>query len=145
MYDKGREGFLLGEIDYDTAVFKWLLVRLTAAGAPVFTSSQKFVSELVATHTIAGTSAALASKTGTDGIADAADMTPAFSGVPANAQNHVLVLIQASAVTGGADVANTLQRLVAWYDTGTNLPIVPTQGGDVNLTHDNGASKILKL
>ena len=24
MYDPGREGFAVGEIDFDTAVFKWL-------------------------------------------------------------------------------------------------------------------------
>ena len=144
LYDPGREGFLAGEIDFDTAVFKWILVRLTAGGAPVFTASQKFVSDLTATHTIAATSAALSGKTVTNGVADASDFAPAFSSVAANANNHVLVLIQSSAVTGGADVAATAQRLVGWYDTGTNLPIVPN-GGDVNITHDNGANKIFKL
>lgn len=144
LYTPGREGFLLGEIDFDTAVFKLLLVRLTAGGAAVFTASQKFVSDLIATHTIAATSAALSGKTGTGGTADASDLTPAFSSVAANPNNHVVVLIQSSAVTGGADVANTAQRLVAWYDTGTNIPIVPN-GGDVNIAFDNGANKIFTL
>ena len=116
----------------------------SAGGAPVFTASQKFVSDLTATHTIAATSAALSGKPVTNGVADASDFAPAFSSVAANANNHVLVLIQSSAVTGGADVAATAQRLVGWYDTGTNLPIVPN-GGDVNITHDNGANKIFKL
>jgi hypothetical protein len=145
LFDPGREGFLDGTIDGDTAVLKWLLVRLTAAGAPVFTASRKFVSDYTADHTVVSTSAALAGVTKTNGILDANDMTPAFTAVTANSQNHVLILIQSSAVGGGADVAATAQRLIAWYDTGTNLPIVPTQGGDVNLTHDNGANKIFKL
>lgn len=144
LYGPGREGFLAGEIDWDTAVIKVLLVRLTAAGAPVFTSTQKFVSDLTATHTIAATSAALSSKTVTNGTADAGDLAPAFAAVAANAQNHVLVIIQSSAVTGGADVAATAQRLIAWIDTGTNIPIVPN-GGDVNITWDNGANRIFTL
>lgn len=144
LYDPGREGFLLGEIDWDTAVIKVALVRLTAGGAAVFTASQKFVSDLVATHTIAATSAALASKTGTSGVANAANLTPAFSAVAANANAHVLVVFQSSAVTGGADVAQSAQRLIAWLDTGTNLPVTPN-GGDINVSWDTGANKIFKL
>ena len=144
LYGPGREGFLAGEIDWDTAVIKVALVRLTAGGAPVFTSTQKFVSDLTATHTIAATSAALASKTVTNGTADAADQTPMFAAVAANANNHVLVVFQSSAVTGGADVAASAQRLIAWIDTGTNLPVVPN-GGDVNVAWDNGANRIFTL
>jgi hypothetical protein len=144
LYDPGREGFLDGTIDWDTAVIKALLVRLTAAGAPAFTASHKFVSDLVAAHTIAATSSALASKTVTNGVADAADQTPLFGAVANHAQDHIVVLIQASAVTGGSDVAQNAQRLIAWLDTGTNLPVRPN-GGDINNTWDNGASKIFKL
>ena len=144
LYDPGREGFLAGEIDWDTAVIKAILVRLTAGGAAVFTSSHKFVSDLIATHTIASTSAALSSKTVTSGVANAGNLAPAFSAVASNVNNHVIVLMQSSAVTGGADVANTAQRLIAWLDTGTNLPVVPN-GGDINITWDTGANKIFKL
>lgn len=144
LYDPGREGFLAGEIDWDTAVIKAILVRLTAGGAAVFTASQKFVSDLTATHTIAATSAALSSKTVTSGVANAGNLSPAFSAVAANANNHVIVLMQSSAVTGGSDVATTAQRLIAWLDTGTNLPVVPN-GGDINITWDTGSNKIFKL
>jgi hypothetical protein len=102
------------------------------------------VSDLTATHTIASTSAALSGKTVTSGVADATDLAPAFSAVAANANNHVIVVMQSSAVTGGSDVAASAQRLVAWLDTGTNLPVVPN-GGDINVTFDNGANKIFKL
>lgn len=142
LYDPGREGHLLGEIDWDTAVIKTALVRLTAGGAPVFTASHKFVSDLTATHTLAATSAALASKTGTSGVANAGNVT--FTAVTANVNNHVLIIFQSSAVTGGADVANTAQRLIAWIDTGTNIPVVPN-GGDITVSWDTGANKIFKL
>jgi hypothetical protein len=144
LYGPGREGFLAGEIDWDTAVIKVAAVRLTAGGAAVFTSTQKFVSDLTATHTIHGTPATLASKTVTNGTADAGDLAPAFTALATNANAHVLVIYQASAVTGGADVAATAQRLIAWIDTGTNIPFTPN-GGDVNITWDNGANKIFTL
>lgn len=143
LYDPGREGFLDGTIRFDgTAVIKAAAVRLTAGGAAVFTASQKFVSELVATHTIHGTPVALTGQTKTNGIADANDTL--FSALASNANNHVIILYQASAVTGGADVANTAQRLIAWIDTGTNFPIVPN-GGDVTIQWDNAANRIFKL
>lgn len=143
MYDPGREGFLDGTIRWDgTAVIKVAAVRLTAGGSAVFTASQKFMSDLVATHTIHGTPQALASQTKTNGVADANDI--AFTALAANANGHVLVIYQASAVTGGSDVANTAQRLIGFLDTGTNLPFTPN-GGDVNVAWDNGANKIFKL
>ena len=139
-YPIGLEGFALGEIDWDTAVIKVLAVR---SGA--FNTAHKFVSDLTgAGGVIAATSGALASKTATAGVLDAADLAPAFSAVAANGTNHVLVVIQASAVTGGADVAATAQRLILWLDTGTLLPFT-TNGGDINVTWDNGANKIGKL
>lgn len=138
LFDPGREGFLLGEIDWDTAVFKIALVR-----SYTFSAAHKFVSDVTgASGVLHVTSAALASKTGTNGVADAADVT--FTAVTANASNHSVLLFQSSAVGGGADVAATAQRLVAWIDTGTNFPIVPN-GGDVTIAWDSGANRIFKL
>lgn len=138
IFDPGREGFLLGEIDFDTAVFKVALVR-----GYTFTASHKFVSDVTgAGGTLHVTSSAIGSKTGTNGVADAADVV--FSAVPSNASTHGLLLFQSSAVGGGADVAATAQRLVAWFDTGTNLPVTPN-GGDITVAWDNGSNRIFKL
>jgi hypothetical protein len=136
VFPLGREGYLLGEIDFDTAVFKVLLVR-----GYTYDATDKFVSDLSGA-TVAATSAALAGKTGTQGTADANDVT--FTAVAANANNHVLILIQSSAVTGGADVATTAQRLVSYYDTGTLLPVVPN-GGDITVQWDSGTNRIFTL
>lgn len=138
LFDPGREGFLLGQIDWDTAVFKVALVR-----AYTFSAAHKFVSDVTtASGVLHVTSAALSSITGTNGVADAADIT--FTAVAANASAHSLLLFQSSAVTGGADVAATAQRLVAWIDTGTNLPVTPN-GGDITVAWDNAANRIFKL
>lgn len=131
------EGFIAGEIDLDTAVIKAAFVR-----SYTFSASHKFVSDVTtAGGTINGTSAALASKTVTGGVFDAADTTASTT---ASAVDHGILLFQSSAVTGGADVAASAQRVIAWYDTGTGLPIQPGTGS-TPITWDNGTNKILKV
>jgi hypothetical protein len=138
LFDPGREGFLAGEIDFDTAVMKIALVR-----AYTFSAAHKFVSDVTtASGVLHVTSSALTSKAVASGIADAADVT--FTAVASNASNHSVLLFQSSAVGGGADVAATAQRVIAWMDTGTNFPIVPN-GGDVTIAWDNTTNKIFKL
>lgn len=138
LFDPGREGFLAGEIDWDTAVIKAALVR-----GYTFSAAHKFVSDVTgASGVLHVTSSAFTSKTVTNGVADAADL--AYSSVAANASNHSVLIFQSSAVTGGGDVAASAQRLIAWIDSGTNFPIVPN-GGDINIAWDNGANKIFKL
>ncbi|WP_422744337.1 hypothetical protein ACN27B_08680 [Micromonospora sp. WMMD754] len=131
------EGLLDASIDLDTAVIKVALVR-----GYTFSASHKFVSDVTtAGGTINGTSAALANKTVTGGVFDADDTTISAT---ANATNHGLLLFQSSAVTGGADVAATAQRVIAWYDTGTGLPIQPGTG-TVTITWPASNPKILKV
>jgi len=138
LFTPALEGFLAGEIDWDTAVIKVALVR-----AYTFNAAHKFVSDITtASGVLHATSAALTSKTVTGGVADAADVT--LTAVTANASNHSLLVFQSSAVTGGADVAATAQRVIAWFDTGTLLPVVPN-GGDIAVAWDNGANKIFAV
>ncbi len=133
-YTPFAEGILAGEIDLDTAVIKCALVR-----GYTFSASHKFVSDVLgAGGTLNGTSAALASKSVTGGVFDAADTVVAAT---ASAVNHTLILFQASAVTGGSDVANTAQRLIAHYDSD---PIQPGTG-DVDIVWNSGTNKILKV
>ncbi len=73
-FDPFKEGIIAGEIDLDTAVIKASFVR-----GYTFSSVHKFVSDVTgAGGTINGTSAALASKTITNGVFDAVhDHAPA--------------------------------------------------------------------
>lgn len=110
LFAPGREGFLAGEIDWDTGVIKAALVR-----SYTFNATHKFVSDVTtAGGSLVATSAALGSKTVTDGIADAADTT--FTSVAAGAAITGILIFQSSAVTGGADVAASSQRVIAWLD-----------------------------
>lgn len=136
LYDTAREGFLAGEIDWDTATIKVALVR-----SYTYAASHKFVSDVTtAGGVLHVTSAALASKTVANGVADAADIT--FSAVATNASGHSLLVFQSSAVGGGADVAATAQRVIAWLDTGTNLPVTPN-GGDITVAWGNVAGTLI--
>lgn len=138
LFDPGREGFLDATIDWDTAVIKAALVR-----GYTFSAAHKFVSEVTgAGGTLVATSAALGTKTVTNGVADAADVT--FSAVASGAAVTSIIIFQSSAVTGGSDVAASAQRLIAFIDTGTGLPVTPN-GGDIAVAWDNGSNKIFKL
>lgn len=141
LYDLGREGFLAGEIDWDTAVIKAALVR----GYTPNLATHKFVSDVTgAGGTLVATSSALTSKTVAAGVADAADIT--FTAVASGAAIPYLLVFQSSAVTGGADVATSAQRVIALIDssTGVALPITPN-GGDITVQWDNGTNRIFKL
>ncbi len=131
LYDKGREGFLAGDIDWDTDVIKAVLID--AADYTVNLATHQFLSDIPGAARVA-TSAPLTGKTVANGVADAADITfPAVSGDPAEA----LVLYQDTGTEGTS-------RLIAYIDTATGLPVTPN-GGDINVAWDNGINKIFKL
>jgi hypothetical protein len=138
LFSQAREGLLRGEVQWITPVIKVALVR-----GYTYDDTDKFVSDVTAgggtLHAISG---ALTSKTATNGVADAADVT--FTTPAANATDHSLLIFQASAVTGGADVATTAQRVIAWIDTATGLPIRPN-GANITLAFDEGANKIFRV
>lgn len=80
------------------------------------------------------TSGNLASKTVTNGVADAADVTwSAVSGDP----SELVVIYKDTGV-------ESTSRLIAYIDTATGLPVTPN-GGDITVAWDNGANKIFML
>jgi hypothetical protein len=105
----------------------------TSGGIAIDLSKDQFLSDIAAGARIA-TSAALASKTSTLGVADAADFS--WTGV-SGAQSEAIVVYKD---TGSAATSN----LIAFIDTATNLPVTPN-GGDITVTLDNGANRIFAL
>lgn len=202
LFEKGREGFLDGSIDWDTNTIKAMLADLhtadvgvkqitgaTNASPIVITSTShgfsngdivsitgvggntaangKWTIANVATNTFElsgstgngaytsggvvvnltlsdnlddvsacriGTDVALASKTVTNGVADAADVT--FSAV-SGATVEAIILYKDTGT-------ESTSRLIALIDTATGLPVTPN-GGDIVVAWDNGANKIFKL
>lgn len=131
------DGVMTGAIDLDTAVLKCSLVR-----GYTFTAGHTFVSDVIgAGGTLNGTSGALQSVTVSGGVLNASNTSLSTT---ASASNHGILVYQSSAVTGGADVAASAQRLICYDDTGTGLPIQPGTG-TVAINWDTGTAKILKI
>lgn len=138
VFDPCREGFLKGEVQWITPTIKVALVR-----GYTFNAAHKWVSDLTsAGGTLHVTSSALSGKDATNGAADATDVT--FATPPPHSSDHYVLVFQSSAVGGGTDVASSAQRLIAWIDTATGLPIQPN-GADITLTFDNGSNKIFRI
>lgn len=130
LYDKGREAFLNGGINWGSDTIKAVLVD--TGTYTVNLSTHQFYSDL--SGVVGTASAAFSSKTTTAGVADAADITyTAVSGASVEA----IVIYKDTGVT-------TTSPLIAYIDTATGLPVTPN-GGDITVAWDNGANKIFKL
>lgn len=133
LYDKGRQAFLEGSLAWLTDNIKAVLVNVQAGHYTVNLSSDQFLSSIAIGDRVA-TSAALASKTSTAGVANAAGVT--FTAV-SGAQCGAIVLYKDT----GTD---TTSPLIAYIDNMTGLPVTPS-GADISITWDSGSNKIFKL
>jgi len=131
LYDKGRQGFLDGDISWRDDNIKCVLVDL-ADYTPDF-ANDEFLSAITANARVA-IAGNLANKTSTAGVADADDVT--FSTVVGD-PTEALVCYQDSGLPATS-------RLIAYIDTATGIPVTPN-GGDVTVQWDSGSNKIFKL
>ena len=131
LYDKARERFLRGQINWDTDTMKVALIDKNVY-TPNFTSHQ-YLSD-VSGSAIVSAGVVLTGKASTDGAADANDVT--FTNVTGVESEALLIYKD----TGD----NATSPLIALIDSATGLPITPN-GGDIIVVWDNGANKIFKL
>lgn len=140
LYDKGRQGFLDGSIDWDTNTVKAFLLD-AASYTPNLALDDNLDDVPVAARkgNSGGTADAdaptLGTKTVTNGVADAADVT--FTAVPAGAALEFILIYASTGV-------EATSRLIALIDTATGLPVTPN-GGNINVVWDNGTNRIFKL
>lgn len=131
MYDLGREKFLTGAISWSSDTIKLGLID-TASYTPA-QSTDEFLNDIGAGMRTA-ISGALASKTTTAGVADAADVT--LSSV-SGSTSEILVIFKD---TGSAATS----PLICKMDSYNGLPVTPN-GGNITVAFPNDASKIFKL
>lgn len=131
LYDKARQAFLDGNISWSSNTLKAILVD--AGTYTVSLSTHDFLDDIPMGARVS-TSSALASKTVTDGVADAADVT--FTSVTGSTVEAIVIYQH----TG----TESTSRLIAYIDTATGLPATPS-GGDITVTWNDGANKIFKL
>ena len=133
LYGIGRQGFLAGTIHWDTDDIRAILVD--NADYTVSIDVHDNLDDVPAAARVA-VSAALASKTTTLGVADAADVT--FSAVTGDPIESVVIYKH----TG----VESTSSLIAYIDTDSGGAIsVTPNGGNITITWDSGANKIFKL
>ena len=98
LYDKGREGFLDGTIDYDTNTIKAALIDKDFY---TFSASHQFLTS-VAASARAGTATALTSRTVTNGVAGAANTT--FVSVTAGTTVGAVILFKDTGSSGTSNL-----------------------------------------
>ncbi len=127
-----KKALLDGNIDF---LGDDIRVMMVTSGY-TYDAGDEFVADIGANILTNGRSPALASKTTTGGVFDAAD--PTLPTVNSGQTADALILFQHT----GSDAT---ARVILFLDTGvTGLPF-STTGGDVSITFDNGANKILAL
>lgn len=131
LYDKGRQGFLDGSIDWDSDDIRVILIDTDDYTVNLATHDNL---DDIPTAARVATSGALTGKTVTDGVADADDVI--FSSVTGD-QSEALVIYKHTGV-------EATSRLIAYIDSATGLPVTPN-GGDITVQWDNGSNKIFKL
>jgi hypothetical protein len=131
LYDYGREGYLNGGLN-------WLAddVRAILVDTGLYTvnlTTDQFLTIIAGAARIS-VSGSLTTKTATAGVADADDVS--FTAVT-GATVEAIVLYKHTGV-------DATSRLIAYIDTATGLPFLPS-GGNVAIQWDNGSNKIFKL
>jgi len=131
LYNKGRQGFLDGSIDWDTDNIRVVLVD--GADYTPNLSTHDNLDDIPSAGRVAA-SGALQNKTVTDGVADADDITIASV---SGDQFEYIVIYKDTGV-------ESTSRLIALIDTATGLPCTPN-GGDITIQWQDDATKIFKL
>ena len=138
LYDKGREAFLGGDIDWDADNIKIALIDTD--NYTVNLSTHQYMNhDTVASGAKVKISGNLSSKTKVAGVADAADeVLAAVSGATCEA-----VIVFKDGGDGGTSQSGVLDLLIAYFDTfDSGMPVSPN-GGDITISWN--ASGIFKL
>lgn len=130
LYAKGKEKLLTAAINLSTDTIKVALVRNDYAQN---LATDEWYTSITAS--VLNTPQTLASKTVTDGVFDAADVT--FTAVTAGDTSEGVVIYKDTGTPGTS-------ALIAYIDTITGFPLA-TNGGDITIQWDNGAYKIFSL
>lgn len=142
LYDKGREKFLKGEVSWNTDTIDIALVKIGAGAGEyaVNLATHDFFDDVDAGAVVARLSDntveddELTAKTTTAGVADAADAV--LESVAGDECGAIIIL--------GKEATDGTSPLLAYIDTGVNLPITPT-GANITIEWDAGANRIFKL
>ncbi len=130
LYPKFKQALLEGTLGTGGLVSLTVKVALIDTADEVYLATDEFYSQVTAAGVV-GTPATLTSKTFTDGVFDAADVS--FAGVTGDSVEAAILYVD----TG----TPTTSRLIAFLDGFTVTP----NGGSINLVWSDLASRIFAL
>lgn len=132
LFDKGREGFAKGAINWESDDIRAILVD--SADYTVDSAAHDFLDDVPGAARVAVSAASLANKTATLGVCDADDLT--IAGVSGD-QFEAIVLYKHTGT-------ESTSRLIAYIDNYTGLPCTPN-GGSITISWPSDSNKIFKL
>ena len=132
LYDKGREFCLEGAIAWLSANIK--VVSIDENDDVPVLATDDFLDDILA-GAREFTSGNLASKTSTDGVADAADLSPAFSGAAGDQFESITIFRD----SGSAATS----ELICNIDSATVLPLTP-HSGNINIASPSPGDSMFK-
>lgn len=131
IYPRAKEG-LLGALNLLTGTVRAVLIDTDAY---TYSASHQYLSSVPAGARI-GTPVTLSTKTATNGVFDAADISfTSVAALPSNAAVEALLIYVDTGTEGTSP-------LVAYIDVATGLPVVPN-GGNINVTWPSNGIFIL--
>jgi hypothetical protein len=133
LYDKGREHILEGAIAWLADDIR--VVSIDEADDVPDLANDDFLDD-IASGAREFASPSLSSKTSANGVADAADLLPAFTSAAGDQFESISLYVH----TG----VDSTSELICNIDTATGLPLTP-DGGNINITWSNTADRIFKL
>jgi len=128
LYPNGKENLLNGVIDLVDDTIK---VAMIDTGTYTYSATHEFYDDLSG---VVDTPVALTTKSTTDGVFDADDVT--FSEVTGDTVEALVIYKD----TGTPSTS----PLIAYIDSGTNLPVTPN-GGDITIQWSSESSKIFSI
>ena len=131
LFSSYRAAALTADCDLDDSI---KLVFVDHADDTPSTASDDMLEDVLAAARV-GTSGAFASKTFTDGVFDAADIT--VTSVTGDPFESIVIYND----TPGTEAT---KDLIAYIDQATGLPTTPN-GGDITVQWDSGGNKIFKI
>jgi hypothetical protein len=131
LYPKAKEQMLQAGINMSSGVIKAVGVNISGAGTLyVFSAAHDFLDDVTVASRV-GTPQTLANKTFVNGVFDADDI--AFPSVSGDSIEALVIWID----TG----VESTSKLIAYID---GVSVTPN-GGNINVTWDNGSNKIFAL
>jgi len=112
------------KVDFDGDTMKVALIKITGSGAYTYSAAHDFYDDVSAA--VVGTPQTLGTKTVASGKFSSAKAT--FTAVTSSGNTLGVLLYKDTGTPGTSNV-------VAYFDTGTNVPITPN-GSDVDVTPD---------